>query len=46
MRRGRGLSFSGIPDAAALLKRFDGAMEQLRRDGVHDRLVAQALLTQ
>jgi polar amino acid transport system substrate-binding protein len=40
------LAFHKSARSAALLKRFDEAMEQLRRNGVHDRLVAQALLTQ
>ena len=39
--------FSRIESAEGLgPARFDQAMEPLRRDGVHDRLVAQALLTQ
>ena len=40
------LAFHKSARSVALLKRFDAAMEQLRRDGTHDRLVVQALLTQ
>lgn len=40
------LAFHKSAQAAALLRRFDAAMEQLRRDGTHDRLVVQALLAQ
>jgi polar amino acid transport system substrate-binding protein len=40
------LAFHKSTHSAALLKRFDDAMEHLRRDGTHDRLVVQALLNQ
>jgi len=40
------LAFHKSAQMGPLLKRFDDAMEQLRRDGSHDRLVLQALLTQ
>ena len=40
------LAFHRAAQSGPLLKRFDEAMEQLRRDGTHDRLVAQALRTQ
>jgi polar amino acid transport system substrate-binding protein len=40
------LAFHKSTQSGPLLKRFDEAMEQLRRDGTHDRLVVQALLSQ
>lgn len=40
------LAFHKSAQSGPLLKRFDEAMEQLRRDGTHDRLVAQGLLSQ
>jgi polar amino acid transport system substrate-binding protein len=40
------LAFHKSTHSAALLKRFDAAMDHLRRDGTHDRLVVQVLLTQ